>query len=555
MLVSVWKTPLRWTLIVRRPCKTRKIKCGEEKPKCHNCERQGETCDYSIRLNWEGRTKRKSTDFAQQPAQPTTPVTATPRPGTVSAPLSDPTFGGTLVPSAASNFKNQIPQGVSGSSSEFSPVQKAGNIRDVYSLEATSKGHIIPVSPYEASFGSRANPRIVTDMRTSNEGRYYGSGEDEPARTSFAEMSYVGMHGGQQLGPRDHISASQLSRIRDPSSASYPSPTDSSLDSPPLSALQSLNFSKDSRYSPSPSNMPPPSQSNRPPSLYHGDMGRNQEMLAHAGQYTPKRARMSPPREFPDPSHRYPSTSYGGFHAGGPLQAMPPSPSQHMSSFRPYSPTENFGQVSFPSAVPSIRSGANPYRSPLKASTHGREESPDRRLSVSSLLVGTPGAGDMGEKDPMFLANVYGQTHYQDMSIHYGLDRGFPDLDLPINNDDLALNGITPTINNTGYRFLKSEEAVDELNIPSEFGFGLNAANSAHGEGGYYAKPVQVAIPRSLGPLPDTLQDNPMNLLYFHHFLNHTARILVPHDCSENPFKSILPQSKLQVLTMIFITL
>lgn len=35
-----------------------------------------------------------------------------------------------------------------------------------------------------------------------------------------------------------------------------------------------------------------------------------------------------------------------------------------------------------------------------------------------------------------------------------------------------------------------------------------------------------------------------MNMLYFHHFLNHTARILVPHDCSENPFKSILPQSR-----------
>ena len=31
---------------------------GEEKPRCLNCERQGETCDYSIRLNWGGHTKR-----------------------------------------------------------------------------------------------------------------------------------------------------------------------------------------------------------------------------------------------------------------------------------------------------------------------------------------------------------------------------------------------------------------------------------------------------------------------------------------------------------------
>src|SRR5689334_10960507 len=32
---------------------------GEEKPSCVNCQRQGETCDYSIRLNWDGRSKKK----------------------------------------------------------------------------------------------------------------------------------------------------------------------------------------------------------------------------------------------------------------------------------------------------------------------------------------------------------------------------------------------------------------------------------------------------------------------------------------------------------------
>ena len=151
-------------------------------------------------------------------------------------------------------------------------------------------------------------------------------------------------------------------------------------------------------------------------------------------------------------------------------------------------------------------------------------------------------------KETMFLTTGYNQPPFQDLMIKYGLDRGFPDMDLPINNDDLALNGITPTITAaTGYSFLKAEDAIDEPNNPSEFGFGLNAPNSAHGEGGYYAKPVPVAIPRSLGHLPATLRENPMNLLYFHHFLNHTARILVPHDCSENPFKSILPQSKFTV--------
>ncbi|KAI1821903.1 fungal-specific transcription factor domain-containing protein [Xylaria intraflava] len=43
------------------PCKNRKVKCGEEHPVCVNCQRTGETCDYSIRLNWEGR-KGKQVD-------------------------------------------------------------------------------------------------------------------------------------------------------------------------------------------------------------------------------------------------------------------------------------------------------------------------------------------------------------------------------------------------------------------------------------------------------------------------------------------------------------
>lgn len=43
------------------PCKSRKVKCGEERPVCQNCLKTGDTCDYKIRLNWEGRRiKRRS---------------------------------------------------------------------------------------------------------------------------------------------------------------------------------------------------------------------------------------------------------------------------------------------------------------------------------------------------------------------------------------------------------------------------------------------------------------------------------------------------------------
>ncbi|RYP54916.1 hypothetical protein DL768_000480 [Monosporascus sp. mg162] len=61
------------------PCKSRKIKCGEERPGCLNCQRTGENCDYSIRLNWDGhRGKRPEgvLDFGQEVVSPTAPAPA-----------------------------------------------------------------------------------------------------------------------------------------------------------------------------------------------------------------------------------------------------------------------------------------------------------------------------------------------------------------------------------------------------------------------------------------------------------------------------------------------
>lgn len=61
--------------------------------------------------------------------------------------------------------------------------------------------------------------------------------------------------------------------------------------------------------------------------------------------------------------------------------------------------------------------------------------------------------------------------------------------------------------------------------------------------GGHYLQ-FYPTIPPKLDPLPGLLRDDRRNMMYFDHYLKHTARLLVPHDCSENPFKSILPQSK-----------
>ncbi|TGO43975.1 hypothetical protein BCON_0683g00040 [Botryotinia convoluta] len=42
------------------PCKARKVKCDETRPTCVNCSKLNEICDYSIRLNWEGRGKKRA---------------------------------------------------------------------------------------------------------------------------------------------------------------------------------------------------------------------------------------------------------------------------------------------------------------------------------------------------------------------------------------------------------------------------------------------------------------------------------------------------------------
>lgn len=174
------------------------------------------------------------------------------------------------------------------------------------------------------------------------------------------------------------------------------------------------------------------------------------------------------------------------------------------------------------------------------SSQHLQDSNDFRRLSVKSLLSEDSPADSGNGIDNNFPGKLnIGPFTYQKTT--YGIDRGFPDLDLPHNNDMIALNGVTPTM--ATVELDRNEGDLGNDDSYSEFGFGLNACEGFNEGSGYYAKPVTVSISRSFEPLPPTLQENPMNLLYFHHFVNHTARMLVPHDCSENPFKSILPQS------------
>jgi hypothetical protein len=148
-----------------------------------------------------------------------------------------------------------------------------------------------------------------------------------------------------------------------------------------------------------------------------------------------------------------------------------------------------------------------------------------RRMSVQSIIN-----SDFSEHD-------HGGGHRRQYpmmdpsTITYGFDLGLPDLDSPSNDDFSAIALFSPQTHSV------------ELNESPYENLESHSQDMAFESGGYYAKPVPIKISKSLGVLPPILLENPMNLLYFHHFLSHTARILVPHDCERNPFRQILPES------------
>jgi len=157
-----------------------------------------------------------------------------------------------------------------------------------------------------------------------------------------------------------------------------------------------------------------------------------------------------------------------------------------------------------------------------------------RRLSVHSLLSGPPG---MGYPDRRSISSSVSEIYpdmYED-NTSYGVDRGIKDLDIPNNDDMNALTGASPVAKRAHLALVTSPSN------PLEFGFGMEEDNLSFEMGGYYHNPINVSLPNILHPLPLKLLQNPMNLLYFHHFLNHTAKCLIPHNCASNPFRSILP--------------
>ncbi|KAL9609299.1 MAG: hypothetical protein Q9167_005917 [Letrouitia subvulpina] len=542
------------------PCKNRKIKCGEEKPQCLNCERQGETCDYSIRLNWEGRTKRKAGETTPEPSfVPTAPssaniyeklsLTGSQPDNWARYPLASPPKPenqGSQGPLASiEEYKRKLQYTPEDQDKQLGDGFEAKQERDTPSV-STRPVWIDPALTDETSLASAGSgnltasksPRWNNDLSEvpAKSPRLNNNASDFPVKSP--RWGCGGAFEPQVAGNKDPLHP-QLSRVRGSSNPYYPSPSNSNADSPPpnqISFPSSVNAGQG--HMRSTSEMLPPFHNPAPSFASQMTGRRSDEEASVTSDHLSKRMRLSPSFDQPEGLNAISSPQFGLLGSLNPPQNL---------QLPAYSPSSgNIGVL--PTPASSSVTSEDAHR-PNKA-FQLPQESPDiRRLSVKSLLSDDSPADSGTESVSTFMISAVNTP-----TISYGVDRGFPDRDLPNNNDAIALNVVTPSLSKRSFDDGDIESPEDSYFSP-EFGFGLYGTNSAHDQGGYYSTPVTVTIPRGLTPLPPTLQDNPMNLLYFHHFLNHTARILVPHDCSANPFKSILPQMAVQDINLLHLLL
>ncbi|KAL8944506.1 MAG: hypothetical protein Q9216_000416 [Gyalolechia sp. 2 TL-2023] len=500
------------------PCKNRKIKCGEEKPACQNCERAAETCDYSIRLNWEGRNKRKAGGTTPEPSF------------IVDTHAGSPTQAGSPRHDPGATTIHQRPS--------LRHAESQTSTRSLESIEEYKRR--LKFTPDE----TQQQP-LVTPPRLS----WIDPALTEPSgqetlfqETSSLPRSPAGMQSSMNSTPQDHFSARYLPRPRDATNAAYPSPN-SNVESPPAVVQPSMTTTR-SGYPRTAANarMPPPFQGAF--SFQMQGMSRKAQEEMPSAEYARKRIRLSPAHDPTDSLHPLHSPQFGMLGSGGNSGVINMIGQTSNSRNSP-----SIGSIGMPlTPAPSSVTSEDVHNRSVSKPAQVPQESPDlRRLSVKSLLSDDSPA-DSGTETPYIASTVTTPT------FEYGIDRGFPDLDVPNNNDSTALSGISPSLTRSD-SFNPSLEGDDQEYLPLEFGFGLYGNNSTQDQGGYYANPVTVTIPKGLLPLPSILQENPMNLLYFHHFLNHTARILVPHDCSANPFKNILPQMAVRDINLMHLLL
>jgi hypothetical protein len=402
-------------------CKKRKVKCGEEKPTCKNCQKTREKCDYSIQLKWTTDSTSRPDDGLSQAAKsmPNTPSTIKFPPAEI--------FSGPTTPNAA-----QQSFAKSGSPARHGR-SRSNNDAAIITQSETGRRNSTMASGIINFQGE--NSQLTVPKLTA-----------PPTRPQYLNTTWAN-------------SGSVLSLATDV------------VDSKP----------KLSSYSQG-QTVPPAGPVSEVHDGYVTSPDRSKRMKISRS--------MADSGDLKLPVYDLPNAGTGK-RSQSPSQQL--YESKPLSMVSPSTASDEFGYSG---------SGGRFIRPQPNNTLRGS-------VPVSSLL-------DEDHDRP-------GMKFKSETSNFYGFDTGKPDLDIPLNDDQHAIVG-SPKLPNATY--------------------GENRRMLTINFDNYYSEPIPINIPNRLYSLPPKLTNNHMNLLYFHHFLNHTARILIPYDCPINPYRTVLPQSK-----------
>ncbi|KFY93990.1 hypothetical protein V498_04092, partial [Pseudogymnoascus sp. VKM F-4517 (FW-2822)] len=365
------------------PCKARKVKCDEAHPTCLSCQRQNEVCDYSVRLNWDGRGKRK--------AEPTAGRQTIFHVNTLSADFAVPS-------KEAVNIEASI-----------SPPNGTHNGAQAVNIEAS-------ISPPNGTHnGARPSSRGRVSAQTSTHTDDYRTGK--PSTTPIPKLATWGMDPPSldfiKEPSTDNLSIDPVLTGQD----TYQPCSSPPFQHGPLNSLYTQQFEQSyERYrdehgikSPSESGMESPTGSS---------------FVDFAGDTrSAKRIRYGP--------------SSGEIHSRFTEMALPiPSSSRYSTGIHP---NQSFTPMTASSQSDDGHRSLSVKLAPFtSANSHMSEW---RRLSIDSLLSGPPAMsnamGTAGSTSREQTPLPYGDP--RDDIITLGVDRGLRDLDIGKNDDANAL--------------------------------------------------------------------------------------------------------------------
>lgn len=471
---------------------------GEEKPSCKNCQRQGEVCDYSIRLNWEGRSKRRATT------------------GLPGFQPSASHFGSVLsLGNVASDFPRSKPGSLAHAETVAGNGASTGNLL-LDDMASSSNISLRNLSFLGSSCSTKPQNHIWYENKDSSKVISPPSQLPDPISLSSSPQLL------STVAPSEVVPRYNSSLQRPYDGTSYPSPadttssigSDSVLNTAVRPASQSLLDSRQPVYA-----------SSHTPNSPHLEID-DPEIRRQTHHSLPRHCSFTANPNHPAHSNTFTRSAHetevnASYRPASITSTTPPGQEEDAA----LSPTNlSVAQEGYFSTV---------INKPISSGRHSLHYPSGLHTRPPVLIEETDQFASASTAESKW------HTYLTTVTDNYGLDCGRPDLDLNRNNDHAAIdvNYALDLISSMWKNQSATPKSVDYEKEPQEH-------NTDRSRYTYYASPVPINIPRYLSPLPSSLLENPINLMYFHFFLNKTATLLVPHNCGLNPFISVMPSSK-----------